>query len=257
MEAEEANRFFHALYVKGVFIGEGEGVGAVQGEGKVLFSFRYADFDDFILSEHHGEALEGVGADGDDDDAVVGGAQHRAAAGEGVAGGAGGRGNNEAVGGVFLDETVVDEEAEAGELAYGFMAHDYVIQHMGQFFPMTVSMDDGRRQEKAVFFPVAAGEDFIQPFFHIRKGDGIQEPQVSQMEAGHEYIIILEGAGGAKEGAVAAYGENEVPLPHDFFRFIGFFCKSHFHETLSHGKRKAVVYFFQPEEAGQGRKGLL
>ena len=91
MEAEEADGFFCALYVEGVFVGEGEAVGSVQGEAEFFFPFRHGDFDFVVPGEDHGEALEGVGADGDDDDAVVRGAQHRAAAGEGVAGGAGGR----------------------------------------------------------------------------------------------------------------------------------------------------------------------
>ena len=140
---------------------------------EIPLSCRRGDFYGVAAFEDDGEALQGVGADGHHDHAVIPGAQDRAAAGKGVAGGAGGRGNDQAIGGVLLDQVAIDGHIEPRQPADLVVTDDDVIQDTGKPLLAAVFVFQDGVDEEPGLFHIAAFQDLVDSLLRIAGGDAI------------------------------------------------------------------------------------
>ena len=147
---------------------------------------------------------QGMRANGGDDDAVHLRADDRSAGGDGIGGGAGGRGQDDPVALHFGHGVAVDREQELDDAGDGPLVDDHVVEG-GVGLPLEIDLeqlaagDDGPAAENMA-------ESFGQEFLLHRR----QEPQRAQVEPGHRHLRLDGLAGDGKKGAVPAQNDDQV-----------------------------------------------
>ena len=130
-----------------------EGWAAVHGETKLRAVFA-ADLQFGLAVEDDRAVREGVGADRGQDDHGGGGVHERTARGQVVGGGAGGRGEDQAIGAVLVHTGAVGPHGEAAHAEDIARLQDDVIESERE-----AAVGEADFQERTVFTAKIAGED--------------------------------------------------------------------------------------------------
>ena len=165
------------------------------------------DGDGAARVDDHRALGECVRADGDDE-------AHRqirlddgAAGGEGVGGGTGRGGDDEAVGAVVAEVAVVGIDVQLYHLCFA-VADDGVVD--GEMLAAAVAAVDGNAQGVALFAVVMPGEDAVEFGGKVVEGEVGKEAKAAGVDANQRDLSVNQRAAGVEKGAVATDDDAQV-----------------------------------------------
>ena len=165
------------------------------------------DGDGAARVDDHRALGQGVRADGDDE-------AHRqirlddgAAGGEGVGGGTGRGGDDEAVGAVVAEVAVVGIDVQLYHLCFA-VADDGVVD--GEMLAAAVAAVDGNAQGVALFAVVMPGEDAVEFGGKVVEGEVGKEAKAAGVDANQRDLSVNQRAAGVEKGAVATDDDAQV-----------------------------------------------
>ncbi len=209
--AEEADAGFGLLAVDAVVEFEFDCFLAVNGEVDFVGDADDLDADGGVAG--HDDRADGkqVGADGGDQHGVDAGHDDGAVGGEVVGSGAGGGGDDDAVGAEGGDELIVDLDGEVSHAGDGSLGDDDVVEGVPLLDEVSVAQDLGTHH--AADFDLGA---VVAPGFEggieLGEGDFGEEAEGAEVDAEDGCGGAGEGAGCGEEGAVATEDDDEIRL---------------------------------------------
>jgi len=213
---DEVVALWRASDADGVVFLEGDAGLAVESEEHGFRGASEFDFDEGGVADDDGTVGESVRADGRDDERFDGGMNDGAASREGVGGGTGGRGDDEAVGAIADDEIVVDGEFEFDHACKSGFVDDGVVEDVLRVNDLicTKELD---LEHGANGFGGAAGESFFEGGIEFVDGEAGEKAEAAHVDGENGKAARSGEASGGEQRAVTAEDEEEIGLSSDLF----------------------------------------
>jgi hypothetical protein len=211
-EAEEVKQAWGFFHVDEIALGDFGVVAAVDAEeerGVVSADEFRGDADGDVVANDEGSLAEAMRADRGDEENPGARCDERSASGEGVCGGAGGGGDEEAVCAVIVEVLAIDGDTQ-GDEASGFAPGDGDFVEGGEGFDgLAGAMDDGGEQGAWTGGEFAVGESGGE-FGDFFVGAGGEEAKGADIDACDGFIVIAKAGDGVKHGSIATEDDGEV-----------------------------------------------
>ena len=178
-----------------------------QVDGRVLAAA--ADFHLAGFGDQHGPVGQHVRADGREADGGHRGKDDGAAGGERISRGAGGRGDDQAVGFVGAHELVVDVDVQIDHAGDGGFGEHHIVERLVARDDRAVAAHLGV-QQLAAADAVLAAQGALQFGKQLVDGDGGQESEAAQIDGEQRDLAAADGARGGEQRAVAAQHDHQV-----------------------------------------------
>ena len=188
----------------------GEVVLAVAGHQRIDRQIVGHDNLQFAIAVHHdGPAGQRMRVHRHDDHGIQLGVHDRPAGGQRVGGGAGRRGDDQAVGLLTADEVAVDEQLELDHLGRLARVQHHIVERIALADGLAVAADLGLQQE-AAFLEEAPFQHLGDLDLQLVRLDVGEKTQAATVDAQHRDLVAGQGARGAEHAAVAADHHDQV-----------------------------------------------
>ena len=167
------------------------------------------DLDLAVAVHHQRSAGEGVGVERHQHHGVQARVHDRPAAGQGVGGGAGGRGDDQTVGTLAVHEQAVDGQFEVDHVHAVTGEQHHVVE--GAALPHHgLAAPHFHIQQEAAFGGVVAVQHLADPGFDLGRQNVGEKAQMAAVDAQHRHVEARQIAGRAQQAAVAAHHDHQV-----------------------------------------------